>query len=156
KMIIVSERKVLQAKITEAAKSTDAAASIDRAEVAATLRRLDEREEQAKPHLRRLKMTDTTVEAMLDRVQRGERRATPVVVWRDEVMALLDSFEREGRETDRKVYLEGWTVTNVTVDRVGRGTQHCRDFAVSVFGGATPGALAPYVREATVDGSGAD
>jgi hypothetical protein len=156
KLIIGSERKALQTKINGAVKSTDPAASIDRAEVAATLRQLDEREAQAKPHLRRLKMTDTTVEAMLDRVQRGERRAVPVAVWRDEMMALLASFERDGHETDRKVYLEGWTVTNVTVDRVGRGTQHVRDFACSMFGGATPGALAPYVREATAEGEGAD
>lgn len=164
KLIIASDRKALQAKINSAAKPTKATAAkpadapigVDRAEVAAALRQLDERESQAKPILRRLKMTDTTVEAMLDRVQRGERRSMPVIVWRDEVMALLASFDREGHEADRKVYLEGWTVKNTTIDRVGRGTQHAKDFACSVFGGATPGALAPYVREATTDGSGAD
>lgn len=159
KMLIESERKALKAQLDSAAKAKgkgDAAASIERDEIVAALRKIEECNAAAQPHQRRLKMTDTTVEAMLDRVQRGARHATPVIVWRDEVVGLFNSFERDGHEADRKVYLEGWSGQSISIDRVGRGTQHAKDFTCSIFGGATPGAIAPYVRETTAEGAGAD
>lgn len=159
-MIADSEFKAIKARLDETSKAkakgkADSVVSVARAEIEAALRKLEE-EKANRPRIRHLKLTDTTVEALFDRVQRGKRRATPVIVWRDELMAVLYSFERDGHQTDRQVFMEGWTVTTTKIERVGRGSLFVKDFACSLFGCATPGALAPYVRETTAEGPGSD
>jgi hypothetical protein len=66
---------------------------------------------------------------------------------------LLHTFECEGRESDRTFYLEGWSIANKAVDRVGRGEIFTKDLSLIVFGSTTPGPFQTYVREACKSGA---
>ena len=153
-MIAEAKRKALRSRLEKAAKSNQCDA-IDRDELRAFADK-EAAEIQNRPRLRRAKASDATIEALIDRSDRGPRRCQPIIIWRDELLSLLSSFERDGHENDRKQLMEGWSVTTVNVDRIGRGSLSAKDFAVSIFGCATPGAFGTYVREATTDGAGAD
>jgi len=75
-----------------------------------------------------------------------------VMVFRDELMGLLYSLEKDNQQGARAFYLEAWDGTGrFTYDRIGRGTVEIESATVSVFGGIQPGRLEPYVRRA-VDG----
>jgi putative DNA primase/helicase len=154
-MIAEAKRKALKTKIERAAQGRPNAEAIDRGELLAALRQEAE-DLDSRPRMRRVKATDTTIEALIDRAARGTRRCQPIAIWRDELVSLLSAFERDGHESDRKQLMEGWGVSTITVDRVARGTIFAKDFAVSIFGCVTPGAFGAYVREASADGSGAD
>jgi putative DNA primase/helicase len=154
-MISDANHKALKAKLEGSAKGRKDAQDINRHEIVEALRKLSE-DQKERPHLRRLKASDTTIEALIDRVQRGNRRCAPIVIWRDELLSLLKSFDRDGHEGDRAQLMEGWGVATITVDRMSRGTLYVKDFAVSIFGCVTPGGIAAYVREATEEGAGAD
>jgi putative DNA primase/helicase len=134
-----------KARLARRAKAGETIGVEERAEVAAMLRAEADAAEERRA--RRVISSDPTIEALTDVVRRGTRRAAPVVVWCDEVMALLGAFEREGRESDRAFYLKGWSVADHRVDRVKRGSTYVRDLAVAVFGGVQPGPLRRYVRE---------
>jgi hypothetical protein len=148
-LIAQAQAEALKKRIKDAVKG----GSIDAATVAAELRAQEECAGETR--LRRLVATDTTTEKLAMLVENGKRRCRPMIVWCDELAGLLHSFDREGRESDRAFYLEGWSVTNHTVDRVGRGSLFCRDLAISIFGAMTPGPFERYVREAA-GGDGAD
>jgi putative DNA primase/helicase len=154
-MIADAGRKAFRAKLERVARSSQGAEAISREEVREALRKEAE-ELVSRPRMRRIKATDTTVEALIDRAARGTRRCQPIMIWRDELLSLLSAFERDGHESDRKQLMEGWSVTTVNVDRIGRGSLSAKDFAVSIFGCVTPGAFGAYVREATAEGAGAD
>jgi hypothetical protein len=105
---------------------------------------------------RRFITQDSTTEKIQDLVDRGKGRSYPLGIVRDELLGLLHTFEREGRESDRTFYLEGWGVANKAVDRIGRGEVFTKDLALVVFGSTTPGPFQGYVREACKSGGGAD
>lgn len=154
-MVSEASRKALKAKLDGFAKGRKGAEQIDRDDIVKALRQTAE-EQEARPRMRRIKASDTTIEALIDRASRGKRRCQPIVVWRDELVGLFAAFDRDGHESDRKLLMEGWGVSTISVDRIGRGTLYARDFAISIFGCVTPGAFGSYVREATDQGSGAD
>ena len=67
-------------------------------------------------------------------------------MFRDELMGLLASWEREGREGDKAFYLEGWNGTgSFSIDRIGRGSQFIKSLCLSVFGGIQPDLLERYL-----------
>jgi hypothetical protein len=76
-----------------------------------------------------------------------------VLLNRDELMGFLKSFEKQGHETDRAFYLEGWNGTgDFMFDRVIRGIgQYLPALCISVFGTIQPAMLSRYVRTATTD-----
>lgn len=100
---------------------------------------------------RRYTSQDTTTEKISDLVNRaGEgKRSYPLGIMRDELIGLLQTFDRDGREGDRAFYLEGWSVGDKQIDRIGRGEIFVKDLCLVVFGNATPGPFEAYVREAT-------
>jgi putative DNA primase/helicase len=153
-MIADARWRALKSKLEKAAKSNQHDA-IDRDELRASVGK-EAGEIKNRPQMRRVKASDTTIEALIDRAARGTRRCQPIIIWRDELLSLLSAFERDGHENDRKQLMEGWSVTTVNVDRIGRGSLVAKDFAVSIFGCVTPGAFGTYVREATTDGAGSD
>lgn len=106
---------------------------------------------------RRFITQDSTTEKIQDLVDRGPKsRSYPLGIVRDELLGLLHTFERDGRESDRTFYLEGWSVANKAVDRIGRGEVFTKDLSLIVFGSTTPGPFQTYVREACKAGGGAD
>jgi len=78
-MIADAGRKALRAKLEKAAKSSHGAETISREEVREALRKEAE-EFVSRPRMRRIKATDTTVEALIDRAARGTRRCQPITI----------------------------------------------------------------------------
>jgi hypothetical protein len=97
------------------------------------------------PVLRRYKTNDSTVEK-LGELLRDNR--TGVLVLRDELVGLLASWEREGREGDRSFYLEAWNGTSgFDTDRIGRGSIFIPNLCLSVFGGVQPDKLTGFLEQ---------
>ena len=105
------------------------------------------------PKEKRYKTQDATVEKigelLLDNPQ-------GLLIFRDELSGWLQSFEKAGRENDRKFFLESWSgKQDFDVDRIGRGTLHIPALFLSIFGGIQPGPLSQYIR-AAIKGGGDD
>ncbi len=99
------------------------------------------------PVQRRFKTSDATV-PMLG-VMLAENPAG-MLVFRDELMGLLSSWDRDGNEGDRAFYLEGWNGTgSFAVDRIGRGSIFIKNLCLSVFGSIQPDLMARYLAGAT-------
>ncbi|WP_423460391.1 YfjI family protein [Ottowia sp. VDI28] len=95
------------------------------------------------PHQRRFKSNDSTVEKLGDMLVSNPQG---MLVFRDELVGLLASWEKEGREGDRAFYLEGWNGTSsFNIDRIARGSLHIKNLCLSVFGGIQPELLERYL-----------
>ncbi len=80
-----------------------------------------------------------------------------IQVFRDELMGLLKSLDKEGREGSRAFYLEAWNGTGrYTYDRIGRGTLDIEATILSILGGIQPGPLSEYLQKAAQNGAGDD
>lgn len=100
-------------------------------------------EEPEKPHARRYKSNDSTVEKLGDLLVTNPQG---MLVFRDELIGLLASWEKEGREGDKAFYLEGWNGTSsFSIDRIARGSLHIKNLCLSVFGGIQPELLERYL-----------
>lgn len=95
------------------------------------------------PRQRRFKTNDGTV-AKIGDILVGSPAG--LMVFRDELVGLLASWEKEGNEGDRAFYLEGFNGTgSFNIDRIGRGSQFVRHLCLSVFGGIQPELLERYL-----------
>lgn len=100
----------------------------------------------AAPVLRRYKSNDTTVEKLGELLRENP---TGLLVLRDELVGLLASWDREGREGERAFYLEAWNGnTSFDTDRIGRGSIFIPNLCVSIFGGIQPDKLVGYLEQA--------
>ena len=96
------------------------------------------------PEPRRYLVSDATPEFVANLAAKG-----PVYVTRDELMGLLASFTRQGHESSRALYLEGWNGLNsFQQDRIGRGETYIESLCLSVCGGTQPDKLIRYIDEA--------
>ncbi len=99
------------------------------------------------PTWRRYKTNDSTVEKMAELLRDNPRG---VLLFRDELVGLLTSWDREGRESDRAFFLEAWNgYGSHTSDRIGRGTIHVNNLCISILGGIQPGKLLSYLQQAS-------
>lgn len=115
----------------------------DRDKMLAAQADLETLEKPEEPQARRFKSNDATVEKLGDILSHNP---IGLLVFRDELMGLLASWEREGREGDKAFYLEGWNGTgSFTIDRIGRGSQFIKSLCLSVFGGIQPDLLERYL-----------
>jgi hypothetical protein len=98
------------------------------------------------PIKRRYKSNDMTVE------KAGELlRDNPngLLMLRDELVGVLASWDKEGREGDRAFYLEAWNGdASFDTDRIGRGSIFIPNLCVSIFGGIQPDKLIGYLEQA--------
>jgi len=100
----------------------------------------------AKP-LKRYRTSDSTTEKLADL---QKENPNGMLVDRDELVGLLASFDKEGREGDRAFYLEGWNGNgSFTVDRIMRGTSVIDKLCISVFGTTQPDKLQKYIYRAS-------
>ncbi|MBI4006293.1 MAG: DUF3987 domain-containing protein [Gammaproteobacteria bacterium] len=100
-------------------------------------------EQPTEPAWARYKTNDSTIEKMGELLADNPRG---ILLFRDELVGLLDSWDREGREQDRAFYLEAWNgYSSYTTDRIGRGTVYTENLCVSVFGGIQPTKLISYL-----------
>ncbi|WP_298829376.1 YfjI family protein [uncultured Piscinibacter sp.] len=133
-----ARRAALKASMKKAASGKGDSLKMDAA--VADLQDLHAPEE---PHERRFKSNDATVEKLGDLLTHNP---AGMFVFRDELVGLLSSWEREGREGDRAFYLEGWNGTgSFNIDRIGRGSLHVKSLCLSVFGGIQPDLLSKYL-----------
>lgn len=98
------------------------------------------------PVMRRYKSNDTTVEKLGELLKQNP---AGLLVARDELVGLLASWDRQGREGDREFYLEAWNGCNdFDTDRIGRGSIFIQNLCVSLFGGIQPDKLTGYLEQA--------
>ena len=104
-------------------------------------------EKQVPPVWKRYITNDSTIEKMAELL---EQNPQGILLFRDELVGLLSSWDREGREADRAFYLESWNgYGSITTDRIGRGTVHVDNLCVSILGGIQPAKLLAYLYQAT-------
>ncbi len=100
-------------------------------------------QEPEPPKQRRYRTNDASVEKLSELLAENPRG---MLVFRDEISALLSSWEKEGKETDRMFFLEAWNGFNSQyADRIGRGTIYTKNLCVSIFGGIQPDKLLSYL-----------
>lgn len=98
------------------------------------------------PILRRYKSNDTTVEKLGELLRENP---AGLLVMRDELVGLIASWDKEGREGERAFYLEAWNGNaSFDTDRIGRGSIFIPNLCVSIFGGIQPDKLTGYLEQA--------
>ena len=111
-------------------------------------------EEPASPKEMRYVVNDTTYEKL------GEilvDNPNGVLAFRDELVSLLKTLDREEYCAARSFFLTAWNGKDgYTFDRIIRGTKHVEAACLSLLGSTQPGVLAAYVKLATADGAGGD
>ena len=112
----------------------------------------DELDEE--PHARRYVCNDCSVEA-LGEILRYNPNGT--LAYRDELIGLLKSLDKEGNEGARGFFLSAWSGTDgYTFDRIGRGLNlRIEACCLSLLGSIQPAVIGGYLRQA-VAGGGAD
>ncbi len=92
---------------------------------------------------RRYKTNDATIEKLSELCNENPEG---LLVVRDELIGLLASWDKPGRESDRAFFLEAWNGDGShTSDRIGRGTTFTEHLCLSVFGGIQPSKLTAYL-----------
>ena len=106
------------------------------------------------PHARRYVVNDCSVEA-LGEILRYNPNGT--LAYRDELIGLLKSLDKEGNEGARGFFLSAWSGTDgYTFDRIGRGLNlRIEACCLSLLGSIQPAIIGGYLRQAVVAG-GAD
>lgn len=80
-----------------------------------------------------------------------------VLAFRDELISLLRTLDREEQAAARGFYLSAWNGTgSYTFDRIVRGLTHIDAACLSMLGSTQPGRLAEYIARAVSGGSGDD
>jgi hypothetical protein len=103
-------------------------------------------EEPKPPVWRRYVTNDATIEKMAE-LQATNPRG--LELFRDELVGLFATWDKDGHEADRTFYMEGWNGDRShTSDRIGRGTTHVQNLCVSLFGGIQPAKLTSYLHAA--------
>ena len=99
------------------------------------------------PTLKRYRTNDTTVEKLGELLRDNP---TGMLVMRDELVGLISTWDKEGREGERSFYLEGWNGSaSFDTDRIGRGAIFIKNLCLSVFGGIQPDKLTLYLEQAS-------
>lgn len=98
------------------------------------------------PAFTRYKVSDTTIEKMHEILSQNPRG---VLVFRDELMGFLESWEKKGHELDRCFYLEAWNGDkSYTIDRIGRSMVLAQNICVSILGTTQPDKISTYLNKA--------
>ena len=110
--------------------------------------------EPLEPKAKRFITNDTTYEK-LGEILADNRDG--VLTYRDELVSLLKTLDREEHAAARGFYLTAWNGTSsYTFDRIIRGKTHIDAACVSLLGSTQPGRLAEYIGRAITGGSGDD
>ena len=98
------------------------------------------------PKERRYKTNDTTVEKLGELLRDNP---SGLLAKRDELVGLIASWDREGREGERAFWLEAWNGNqHFDTDRIGRGHVRIENVCVSLIGGIQPDKLIAYLEQA--------
>lgn len=107
------------------------------------------------PMLKRYKANDTSPAALGELLRQNQNG---LLVFRDEIVSLLKSLDRDGQDEGRGFYLTAWNGdSSYTFDRIGRGLNlHIPALCLSLLGGTQPGRLSEYIRHAVKGGAADD
>ena len=95
---------------------------------------------------RRYIVNDSTIEKIVELLVENPNG---LLLYRDELMGWIRSFDRNGRQQDRQFYLEAWNGSgNFICDRIVCGTTHVESLTVSILGGIQPAPLSAYLNSA--------
>jgi putative DNA primase/helicase len=132
-----------------------AAAKIIKTDKDSDISYLLEEAEQTEPTLRRYIANDTTVESLGVLLQQN---SNGLLVFRDELVSLLDSLDQEDHVSQRGFYLTGWAGNSPYVfDRIGRGLHlSIEAVCLSMLGSTQPGRISQYLARAIRGGKGDD
>lgn len=105
------------------------------------------------PQARRYVVNDCSVEA-LGEILRGNPNGT--LAYRDELIGLLKSLDKEGNEGARGFFLSAWSGTDAyTFDRIGRGLNlRIEACCLSLLGSIQPAVIGGYLRQTVASGGG--
>jgi hypothetical protein len=145
KKIFEAEKAAFEAHQSAVKASMKAAASGkgDKTKMLTAVNDLQTLEPPEEPHQRRFKSNDSTVQKLGDLLVNNPQG---MLVFRDELIGLLASWDKEGNEEDKAFYLEGWNGTgSFNIDRIGRGSLYVKNLCLSVFGGIQPELLERYL-----------
>jgi hypothetical protein len=94
------------------------------------------------PVYKRYQTNDATIEKMQELLSQNPKG---LLLFRDELIGLWATWEKEGHEADRSFYLEAWNGDGEkTTDRIGRGTTYTENLCISILGGTQPDKLFSY------------
>lgn len=142
KVVFNAHKEAIEGRIKEAAKRPSKG---DPASIAMELRAHGEQAPDA-PTLRRYKTNDSTVEKLGELLRENP---AGLLVLRDELVGLIATWEREGREGERAFFLEAWNGNqSFDTDRIGRGHISIPNLCASIFGGIQPDKLTVYLEQA--------
>jgi putative DNA primase/helicase len=124
-----------------------AAAKIIKAHREADIGYLLEETAESEPTLRRYIANDTTAEALGVLLQQNPNG---LLIFRDELVSLLESLDQEEHVTQRGLYLTGWNGNSpYTFDRITRGLHLSIDaVCLSILGSSQPGRISQYLSRA--------
>jgi putative DNA primase/helicase len=106
---------------------------------------LKELKEPQPPVWKRYSTNDTTIEKMHELLSKNPRG---LLLYRDELMGLLTSWDKEGHEADRSFYLEAWNGDDSkSTDRIVRKTTYTKNLCVSILGTIQPDKLLAYFQQ---------
>jgi hypothetical protein len=155
-LVAHAERQLVAAARKSAAKKeldVKAKKGADDATLMELARQASTENEESPPTARRYLVNDTTVEKLGVLLAENPNGLT---LFRDELTGFLRTLDRQGHESDRSFYLEGWNgLGSFTFDRIGRGTTHVPSVCLALFGTIQPGPLAKYLR-GSISGEEAD
>lgn len=125
-----------------------AASELDRVAMNATKEKLRALQEPQPSYCKRYSTNDVTIEKMHELLSHNDRG---LLLFRDELMGLLASWNKPGHEEDRAFYLEAWNGYGTkTTDRIGRGTIHTKNLCLSLLGSTQPSKLLSYFQQTLV------
>lgn len=142
KVVFEAKKEAIERRIKTAAKDAK------KGNVESVAKELQAHRQEApqSPILRRYKTNDTTIEKLGELLRENP---TGLLVLRDELVGLVASWEREGREGERAFFLEAWNGdASFDTDRIGRGSIFIPNLCVSIFGGIQPDKLTAYLEQA--------
>lgn len=135
-----AQQQAIKANMKKAATGKKSADSMT-----AAIHDLKSLEPPEEPVQRRFIVNDSTVAKLGDLLVNNPQG---LLVFRDELVGLLSSWDKEGSEGDRAFYLEGWNGTgSFTIDRVQRGSLFIQNLCLSILGGIQPELLERYLSE---------
>jgi putative DNA primase/helicase len=144
-MVAEAGRRNCEKEIAKALSNGDDAMAIARAAIS----------EGPPPVIRRrFLVNDSTVEKLGELLNENP---TGLTAFRDELIGLLRSLDKEGQEGARAFYLEAWAGDGSFIyDRIGRGTIDIKATTLSIIGSIQPGRLGEYLRGAVRGGADDD
>jgi len=140
--------KDIEDRLSKAAKGKGKTGTIDKDAVVVLKQEYSQMKlaEEESPSRRLFKTNETSVQSMTVLQDQNERG---LLVFRDELTALLTRWDKEEYADERAYYLESWNGDGSYTDyKIGRGLTEAKNICISLLGGIQPDKLNRYLYQA--------